>query len=99
MAPDSQHSYPRVVARSVNSMVRRVFPMPGSPSDRGVPLFGPLGHPLANHNGGAISVRIQLGMIEASATCLDLVTRMDGSAPTAPSMTDGGARAPTSGYD
>ncbi len=43
--------------------------------------------------------RIQLGMIEASATCLDLVTRMDGSAPTAPTMTDGGARAPTSGYD
>lgn len=56
MAPDSQHSYPRVVARSVNSMVRRVFPMPCSPSDIGVPLLDPLGHPLANHNGGAISV-------------------------------------------
>lgn len=56
MAPNLQHSCPRAVARSVNSIVRRVFPMPSSPNDRGVPLFGPLGYSLANHNGGAVSV-------------------------------------------
>jgi len=33
-APDSQHSYPCVVARSVYSMVKRVFPMPSSQNDR-----------------------------------------------------------------
>jgi hypothetical protein len=56
VAPNLQHSCPLAVARSVNSMVRRVFPMPGSPNDRGVPLFGLLGHPFANHNGVAVSV-------------------------------------------
>ena len=56
MAPNLQHSWPLAVARPVNSMVRRVFPMSGSPNDRGIPLLDPLGHPLANHNGGAVSV-------------------------------------------